>query len=225
MTKDRREGIRKNRYARIGKKPELGYYVIVVNTKETENNYFNGLKNSLPCDMQRKLAIVVFKAKTCNMLKVCKERIAYDPQNRKGWIIFDRDQETYFDKLIENAESEKIGAGWSNPCFEIWLYAYYGEMPFMRNEIPEKASQECCGRFGKIFADKNKIEYSKSEAKLYSYLMQTGDERKAISIAHDRLQKCQRDCNDKKISEWPSCTNVFKLIAEIREKSKRPKEV
>lgn len=218
MNKDRREGIRKNRSARIGKKPELGYYVIVVNTKETENNYFNGLKNSLSSDLQRKLAIVVFKAETGNMIEVCKERIAYDPQNRKGWIIFDRDQETHFDKLIENAESEKIGAGWSNPCFEIWLHAYYGEMPFMHNAMPEKASQECCERFGKIFAAKNRMEYSKSETKLYSYLMQTGDERKAISIAHDRLQKCQSDCNDKKISEWPSSTNVFKLIAEIREK-------
>ena len=218
MNKDRREGIRKNRSARIGKKPELGYYVIVVNTKETENNYFNGLKNSLSSDLQRKLAIVVFKAETGNMIEVCKERIAYDPQNRKGWIIFDRDQETHFDKLIENAESEKISAGWSNPCFEIWLHAYYGEMPFMHNAMPERASQECCERFGKIFAAKNRMEYSKSETKLYSYLMQTGDERKAISIAHDRLQKCQSDCNDKKISEWPSSTNVFKLIAEIREK-------
>lgn len=225
MNMDRRKGIRKSRTERKGKMPKLGYYVIVVNTKETENNYFKGLKNSLSYDLQRKLVIVVFKADTGNMIEVCKERIAYDPQHRKGWIIFDRDQEANFDKLIENAESEKIGVGWSNPCFEIWLHAYYGEMPFMHNEMPERASQECCERFSKTFEEKNKIKYSKSETKLYSYLMQTGDERKAIEIAQNRLQKCQIDCEDKRISEWHSCTNVFKLIAEIREKSKCPREV
>ena len=216
MNKNKREGIRKSRTERKGRRPELGYYVIVVNTKETENHYFEGLKNSLPSGMQRKLAIVVFKAKTCNMLEVCKEQISYNPQNRKGWIIFDRDQEGNFDKLIEYAEAENIRAGWSNPCFEIWLHAYYGKMPMVHNPMPEVASQECCKSFSKIYKKRNGIEYSKSETKLYSNLMKTGDEEKAFKIADERMQNREKDYKDKKFSQWDSCTTVYELIQEIR---------
>lgn len=218
MVGKRRNGVRKDRSERMGKKPELGYYVIVVNTKDTERLFFHGLRDSLSPELRRKLSIVVFKSKTGNMIEECKKRIEYDPQNRKGWIIFDRDQELDFDKLIVDAKKESIGVGWSSPCFEIWLYAYYGEMPVMQNAKPESASKECCKRFGEVYEKRNKVKYLKSDSNLYSNLIQTGDEERAIEIARDRFKRCLSDFKDKKPSEFDSCTSVFKLVSEIKEK-------
>ena len=44
--------------------PELGYYVIVTDTNETEQNYILGLRDSIPKELQGKLVIKVCKAKT-----------------------------------------------------------------------------------------------------------------------------------------------------------------
>lgn len=45
---DRRAGKRKDRNQRVGTRvPELGYYLIVTDTKETEKNYFDGLRDRL----------------------------------------------------------------------------------------------------------------------------------------------------------------------------------
>ena len=50
--------------------PELGYYFIVTDTKETEQNYMFGLRNSIPPELQGKLVIKVVRAsanKTTNI--------------------------------------------------------------------------------------------------------------------------------------------------------------
>ena len=45
---DRRAGKRKDRNLRFETRdPALGYYLIVTDTKETEKNYFEGLKKSM----------------------------------------------------------------------------------------------------------------------------------------------------------------------------------
>ena len=42
---DYRAGKRKDRNQRVGTRvPELGYYLIVTDTEETEKNYFEGLR-------------------------------------------------------------------------------------------------------------------------------------------------------------------------------------
>ena len=46
---DRRAGKRRDRDKRVGTRiPELGYYLIVTDIKETEKNYFEGLRDSIP---------------------------------------------------------------------------------------------------------------------------------------------------------------------------------
>lgn len=48
--------------------PELGYYFIVTDTKETEQNYMLGLRDSIPKDLQGKIVIKVCEAKQLNLL-------------------------------------------------------------------------------------------------------------------------------------------------------------
>ena len=68
-----------------------------------------------------------------------------DERFRNVWIIFDRDEDSNFDGLIEAVEQAQMNAGWSNPCFEIWMSAYFGKMKNVGT------SKQCCSEFGRLF--------------------------------------------------------------------------
>ena len=134
MAKKDRTGNRKTRDQRKQfKVPELGYYLIVTDTEATERCFFKGLHQALPEDVRNKLVIKVVETKTRAMIDKCLELTAYDAQYRIPWIVFDRDQVQGFDEIIKEAEDKGIQVGWSNPCFEIWMYAYFGSMPAIQD--------------------------------------------------------------------------------------------
>ena len=131
MARKDRTGNRKTREQRKQfKVPELGYYLIVTDTEATERCFFTGLHQALPEDVRNKLVIKVVETKTRAMIDKCLELTAYDAQYRIPWIVFDRDQVQGFDEIIKEAEDKGIQVGWSNPCFEIWLYYHlYSTLP------------------------------------------------------------------------------------------------
>ena len=159
------------------RKPMLGYYLIVTDTEETEKNYFEGLRDSIPAELKDRLVIKVEKAKTVELVERVMELTDFESQYRIPWIVFDRDQVKDFDKIIKMAEKNDINAGWSNPCFEIWMYAYFGEMPAIRESFI------CCERFAEKFQKVTGQKYSKNDKNIYRKLVQFGDERMAIKIA------------------------------------------
>lgn len=101
--------------------------------------------------------------------------------------------------------------GWSNPCFEIWMYAYYGEMPAIIE------SWVCCEKFEKIFQRKTGQKYSKSDAGLYEKIFRTGDEEKALQIARQKYEQCERERKTIPSKMCP-CTTVYQLVKEIKKK-------
>lgn len=105
--------------------------------------------------------IKVVETKTRAMIDKCLELTAYDAQYRIPWIVFDRDQVQGFDEIIAEAVSKGIQVGWSNPCFEIWMYAYFGSMPAIQD------SWTCCSEFGRVYENKTgqKFEQCKREGK------------------------------------------------------------
>ncbi|WP_277239284.1 RloB family protein [Merdimonas faecis] len=211
---DRRAGKRKDRNQRVGTRvPELGYYLIVTDTKETEKNYFDGLRDSIPTELKDRLVIKVEKARTADLVKRALELANKEPQYRIPWIVFDRDQVTDFDNIIQLAEKSGVGAGWSNPCFEIWMYAYFGEMPTIGE------SYTCCDRFADKFEKVTGQKYLKRDKDIYRKLMQFGDEKKAIQIAERCYRKCVNDGKIKPSEMWPACT-VQRLVEEICKKTR-----
>lgn len=191
--------------------PELGYYLIITDGEETEKNYFNGLRDSLPDDIKEKIVITTITTDTKSLKYKVIEEKAKRAGFRKTWVVFDKDQNNSFDSLIKEIESLDASAGWSNPCFEIWLNAYFGEMP------NNQASTKCCEEFSKAFKAKTKKDYKKNDGGIYKKLIQFGDEEKAISIAESKLKEAlNRTCVP---SEMYPATTVYKLVEEIRKKS------
>ena len=212
MAKKDRTGNRKTRDQRKQfKTPELGYYLIVTDTEATERCFFTGLHQAMPKDVRNKLVIKVIETKTRTMIDKCMELMAYDAQYRIPWIVFDRDQVQGFDDIIAEAVNKGIQVGWSNPCFEIWMYAYFGSMPAIKD------SWTCCSDFGRVYENKTGRKYSKADEQMYGKLSKAGDEEKAIKIAQYKLEQCIREGKTKP-SEMCPCTTVHELVGEINGK-------
>ena len=212
MAKKDRTGNRKTRdHRKQFKVPELGYYLIVTDTEATERCFFTGLHQALPEDVRNKLVIKVVETKTRTMIDKCLELTAYDAQYRTPWIVFDRDQVQGFDGIIKEAEDKGIQVGWSNPCFEIWMYAYFGSMPAIQD------SRNCCSDFGRVYESKTGQKYSKADEQMYGKIYKVGDEEKAIQIAQQKLEQCKREGKTMP-SEMCPCTTVHELVGEIKRK-------
>ena len=215
MARSDRTGNRKTREQRGRfKKTELGYYLIVTDTQGTERCFFYGLQESLPDDIKGKMVIRVVETKTREMINKCMEMTAYEAQYRMPWIVFDRDQVKDFDEIIREAKAKGISVGWSNPCFEIWMYAYFGSMPAIYE------SWTCCSEFGKIYEKKTGQKYSKTDASMYGKICKNGSEERAIEIATRKLEQCIREGKTKP-SEMCPCTKVHELVDEVKGKVKK----
>lgn len=212
MAKKDRNGNRQSRSDRKVRIPDLGYYIVVTDTNETEANYMYGFRDALPENLQGRIVIKVSKAKTKDLVETCKEQVSKEAQYGEPWIVFDRDKVVDFDKIIADAESEGIGVGWSNPCIEIWFDAYFGKMHSYQDSV------SCCREFANTFEKKTGQEYRKSNQKIYDLLGRFGDESKAIEIADNRLKQYKRD-NINQPSKMCPCTTVYELIDEIRRKT------
>lgn len=193
------------------RKPELGYYLIVTDTEGTERVYFNGLRDSIKDVVGDKLIIKVVETKNRNMIKEAKEFLAELPQYAELWIVFDKDKNNKFDKIIEDAENSGVKVAWSNPCIETWFNAYFGKMPNCQDSV------SCCNTFSNEYKKNVGQEYHKTDDKLYVKLVENGNEDKAIEIADKRIKEHSRNCNMVP-SEMVPATTVYKLVEEIKEK-------
>lgn len=191
--------------------PKLGYYFIVTDTKETEQNYMFGLRNSIPPELQGKLVIKVVKTKTKNLVKEALNLASLNPQYGEIWIVFDRDQVQNFDEIISEAITKGINVGWTNPCIEEWFSAYFGAMPTYANSV------SCCNGFEQIFERNAHQKYVKSDLAIYEKLNRFGNEEKAIRIATQKMHDHMIQGKYKPSEQIPG-TTVHLLVDEIKSK-------
>lgn len=212
MAGQERNGKRKPREHSSNKRvPELGYYFIVTDTKETEQNYMYGLRDSVPKELQGKLVIKVIKTKTKRLVEEAMNLASLNPQYGEIWIIFDRDQVLDFDKIVLQAQEKGVQVGWTNPCIEAWFSAYFGNMPAYRDSV------SCCSGFGRSFESVTGQKYVKSDRQIYNKLNRFGDESAAIALAERKYKEHITNCKEKP-SEMCPCTTVHILVNEIKNK-------
>lgn len=212
MVRADRTGKRKKRDSATRRVPDLGYYIVVTDAKETERSYLYGLRDSLLKELQGRIVIKVSTAKTDDLVDSCKSQASLEPQYGEPWIVFDRDRVTRFDEIIQKARKEGIKAGWSNPCIEIWFDAYFGHMHGYQE------SKQCWNRFAEAYERRTGLEYSKSNEHIYNILNRYGDEEKAIDVAERRL-RAHRESGINKPSEMVPATTLHHLADEIRQKT------
>lgn len=214
MSNNERNGKRKTREELSRKRvPELGYYLIVTDTKETERNYLYGLRDSIPKKLQDKLVIKVSKCKTSCLVEETLELASLHPQYVEPWIVFDRDNVTNFDDIIGKAKEQGIHVGWSNPCIEIWFYAYFGAMPTYSTSV------KCVEGFTNKFRVATGLAYEKAYADIYSKLNECGNESQAIELAKRKIKEHKQNGKINPSEMCPASTLCL-LIEEIKNKIK-----
>jgi len=205
----KRDGGRKSREQLSRRRtPELGYYIIVTNAKETEQNYFYGLRDSIPKELQGKLVIKVCRSKTAVMVDEALRIASLHPQYGEPWIIFDRDRVMDFDRIIELAQEKGVHVGWSNPCIEVWFHTYFGTMPAFADSV------SCCSGFRDTYCRVCGQDYSKTDDDVYRKLCRFGDEEQAIRIAKQKNLEHQRN-RITSPSEMCPATTVHILVEKI----------
>lgn len=209
-----RNGERVSRNARMNKRnPKLGYYYIVTDTEETEQNYLTGFKEQIPKKIQDMIVIKVKKSKLQNLVEDARQGASLHAQYSEPWIVFDRDQVKNFDEMIHDAQADGIHVAWSNPCIKIWLGAYFKAMPTTKDSV------SCCQLFAKIFETNTGKRYDKADKQLYEKLRMFGDERLAIKWATKKLRDHKYDYKEKPSDMNPG-TTMHLLIGEILRKIK-----
>ncbi len=199
-------GNRKKRNSNF-REPNLGYYLIFTDTKETEKNYFEGLRDSLPTNVRNNLSIKVIETNTYKLVEKASEEATKQSKYMRVWIVLDRDEVTDFDDIINEAKKRGINTGWSNPCFEIWMHAYFGTMPIFQS------SKKCCEGFSNNYEKIVGKKYEKNCKSIYSELLKYGNESSALKLAEMKT----RDAFEKseKPSEMNPATTACNLVAEI----------
>ena len=179
----------------------------------SDNYNYHIIRDKKEIENIKKDIIDIAERITQNMIEKCLEMTAYEAQYRIPWIVFDRDQVPNFDQIIKDAEKAGINVGWSNPCFEIWMFAYFGNMPAIQE------SWICCSRFGELYKVKTGQDYSKADSDMYKRLCENGDEDKALQIAAQKYEQCLREGKMVPSHMCPA-TTVHELVGEIRRKVK-----
>lgn len=195
----------------IGRSPDLGYYLIITDTKATEKNYFEAIRKNIPEQYQNRLVISVIKEETKNLVKKAREQRGIDPQVRDIWIIFDRDDVKSFDQIILDAQEANINVGWSNPCIEIWFFSYFGRIPKPLNSVL------CCHQFSQKYKKVTGQAYDKADKDIYKRLLQFGNEESAIKRSKERYSNECKGCNMP--SKMLSANTIYQLINELRAKT------
>lgn len=210
MAKNQRNGKRKDRESSRYRTEKLGHYLIVTDTEQTEKNYFEGLKHSLPIELQKQIEIKVVNCGTKDLIRVSKMHKANSPNYCQLWIVFDKDEVKEFDDIINKAELDDIKVGWSNPCIEVWFEAYFNKISNSNDN-----SVKCNNSFKKLYKQKTNQSYKKNSKNIYKQLCEHGNEEQAIQFAK---QKYAEKSVEKSPTKMCPATTVHLLVDEIRNK-------
>ena len=189
-------------------------YLIICEGKETEPNYFNGLKQKINEKFGDRISIVpAIKIKgtglnTESLVKYTKQYINKSPKvYGQVWVVFDKDD--YSDEQFDNAiKLNEYNSAWSNPNFEIWLLSHFKKItiPLSKNNTLKELKKE--------FQNSNLGNYSKNDKEIFEKV--TKDNRLESAIKNCKEIYEEFNCVSSNASKNP-CTTVFMLVEDLSE--------
>lgn len=154
---------------RSSKRPVRSLVLIVCEGRETEVNYFYGLRQEL---RDGEYIITIRTASGGSALKVVEHATAARdkaPREAKYDLLFcvaDVDnKEQEYARARALARKKGITLIGSNPCFEVWLLLHLEQLT-QAFERPEDAHK----RLSKLFVERLGVKYDKADAELFARL-------------------------------------------------------
>ena len=215
LFKKRRAGLKERKREQFTPKPDS--FLIVSEGQKTEPLYFDGLANYINgkygkgIDVRKPIIQTRGEGKCTVSLVEEADKI----QSRANivynqiWVIFDKDDFLDFDEAIDLALKKGFHVGWSNQCFEYWIFLHfnYSDAALDRNEWIKKLSE--------VFR-KNGIDpqgYKKNDSQIFEIATKYGSLKAAVSNAK-RIEKQYQ--SGTKPSLCDPCTTVQDLIFELK---------
>ena len=189
-------------------------YLIICEGKETEPNYFNGLKKKINEKFRDKISIVPgIKVKgtglnTESIVEYTKKYINKSPQiYGQVWVVFDKDD--YTDEQFNNAIRLNLyNSAWSNPNFEVWLLSHF------KNVSNSISKNDSLSELKKEFRNSNLGNYYKNDKEIFEKI--TSNNRLQNAINNSKKMYNQFKDSTKYSSKNP-CTTVFMLVKDLNE--------
>lgn len=189
-------------------------YLIVCEGKQTEPNYFNGLRKKINERYGSKVDVLIPSIEVKGTGKNTTDLVNYTDKyvnysnKRCGqvWVVFDKDDYTdeQFDKAIRTCN---YNAAWSNPNFELWLLSHFKKVS--RYVSKDEVLQELTTEF-----KKNKLgEYSKNDASIFNKVTNEGK-------LHNAIENCKymEELNKNgQASQRNPVTRVYKIVEGLKE--------
>ena len=189
-------------------------YLIVCEGKQTEPNYFKGLKRKINEKYGNKVDVLIpnieVKGTGRNTTDLVKHTQKYVNYSSKAygqvWVVFDKDDYTdeQFDLAIANCN---YNVAWSNPNFELWLLSHFKRVNryISKDNVMDELNKE----FQKIGLG----EYNKNDANIFDKITNNGRIHTAIENCEymEVLEQC------KQASQRNPMTKVYKVVEGLKD--------
>ena len=189
-------------------------YLIICEGKQTEPNYFNGIKQAINKKYGNKVEVLIPSIdvkgtgmNTESLVKYTQKTVNHaNKVYGQVWVVFDKDDysEEQFDSAIKSCD---YNVAWSNPNFEVWLLAHFKKIT--RQISKEKVLEELDKEF-----EKNKLgKYTKNDENIFEKASSEGKLHTAIKNCEimEELDK------EGQASRRNPMTRVYKLVDGLKE--------
>ncbi len=189
-------------------------YLIVCEGKQTEANYFNGLKKKINENYGNKVDVLISNIEikgtgenTTALVKHTDKFVNYS-NKRYGqvWVVFDKDDysDEQFDKAIKTCDCD---VAWSNPNFELWLLAHFKKLSryVSKDDVLQELSKE--------FQKKGLGDYTKNGTNIFDKVTDEGK-------LHTAIKNCEymEELNKNgQASPRNPMTKVYKIVDGLKE--------
>jgi hypothetical protein len=199
---------------RSRRRSEKTRILIVCEGKETEPNYFRGLRDEEV--VRQNFSVVVQKGKGSSCVAVVEQAIAeLEKAANRGenfdevWCVFDVEQagqREQVNKARTLASQHQIQVALSNPSFEVWLLAH-----FVRTKKFFADCDKVIAELNKYWRSEFKRDYEKNDEQLYTRLA----DRTRTAIANARKVREQDWASPSDIVDCNSATDVYLLVERL----------
>lgn len=189
-------------------------YLIVCEGKQTEPNYFNGLRKKINEKYGSKVDVLIPNIEVKGTGKNTTDLVNYTDKyvnysnKRYGqvWVVFDKDDysDEQFDKAIRTCD---YNVAWSNPNFELWLLSHFKKVNkyVSKDEVLQELSTE--------FKKNGLGNYSKNDANIFNKVTTEGK-------LHTAIKNCEymEELNkDGQASQRNPMTKIYKIVDGLKE--------
>ena len=190
------------------------YYLIVCEGKQTEPNYFNGLKRKINEKYGNKVDVLIPNIEvkgtgmnTTSIVRYTEQKVNHATKMYgQVWVVFDKDdyKDVQFNSAIKNCD---YNVGWSNPNFELWLLSHFKKIDryISKNDILDEINKE--------FQKNGLGEYSKNDKDIFEKVTSEGK----LHIAIKNCEYMENLNKDGQASQRNPMTKVYKLIDGLKE--------